>query len=303
MNIAISGSKGFIGTNLVNFLKNLNNIKLILINRNPDKKSKLEYSFEDLFNHKINSEIDIFIHLASPNFNYEKNNELKDGIFNLTKRILDTLKNYNCKKLIYFSTAKVYGEASIDNITYDENSNTCPKTDYAKIKLETENLIIKESTNGNFNYTIYRLPFVYGNGMNSNLSKIFKIIDYSFPMLVLDKSIDMNKSFLSVYNINRIVKMNVENEDLFLNTIINASDTDFISLSDLLKLYKIKINSKSIFFKINKTTFKIFQRIPFLNKLIIKIYGSFCIDNSKIITSSQCDLLSTSESIDEYIKI
>ena len=83
--------------------------------------------------------------------------------------------------------------------------------------------------------------------MNSNLSKIFKIIDNSFPMLVLDKSIDMNKSFLSIYNLNRIVKMNIENEDLFLNTIINASDTDSISLSDLLKLYKIKINSKSVF--------------------------------------------------------
>jgi hypothetical protein len=82
--------------------------------------------------------------------------------------------------------------------------------------------------------------------MNSNLSKIFKIIDNSFPMLVLDKSIDMNKSFLSIYNLNIIVKMNIENEDLFLNTIINASDTDSISLSDLLKLYKIKINSKSI---------------------------------------------------------
>ncbi len=302
MNIAITGSNGFIGKNLVTFLSGVKDLNLILINRNSDKNFSHEYSFEDLFNHNIDIDIDIFIHLASPNFDNEKNEELKNGIYNLTKKILDILKDYNCEKFIFFSTAKVYGEASIKSISYDENSLPSPKTDYAKIKLETENLILKRSENSRHSFIIYRLPFVYGSGMNSNLSKIFKIIEKSFPILILDRSIDMKKSFLSVNNINEIIRMNIENKNLFSNMIINISDTDSVSLSDILRSYKFKLNSKSIFIKINRTTFKLFQYIPFFNKLMIKIYGSFEIDNSKMKTLSSCKLLSSSEGLDEYLK-
>ena len=75
MNIAITGSNGFIGKNLVTFLSGVKDLNLILINRNSDKNFSHEYSFEDLFNHNIDIDIDIFIHLASPNFDNEKNEE------------------------------------------------------------------------------------------------------------------------------------------------------------------------------------------------------------------------------------
>lgn len=303
MNIAITGSHGFIGNNLCTYLDKLEDINLITINRTPLRnKSQKEYSFHELFNGEIKEEIDIFIHLASPNHDNERNNNLENGIYNLTKNILNVLDHYNCKKFIFFSSAKVYGESSFKNISYNENSRTKPKTDYAKIKLRTEKLIIKESDRIKFNYIIYRPSFVYGFGMTSNLGKIFTVIDNSLPMIVMDKSLEMKKSFLSVNNINRVIKMNIYNKEKISNIIFNLCDEQPISLSQVINLYKNKIHSKSILIKINKITFYVLKKIPIFNKLIKKIFGSFNIDNSKIKKFYAEKLISTSDGLDEYLK-
>ena len=78
MNIALSGSNGFIGNELKHYLKNLKDVNLILISRKKNEKSnfKNEYSFDDYFQKRINEKIDIFLHLASPNFDNEKDNIL-----------------------------------------------------------------------------------------------------------------------------------------------------------------------------------------------------------------------------------
>ena len=45
-------------------------------------------------------------------------------------------------------------------------------------------MIIKNSKINGVNFLIYRLPFVYGLGMKSNLSKILSLIDRSLPFFV-----------------------------------------------------------------------------------------------------------------------
>ena len=68
MNVAITGARGFIGSHLCEMINDLGH-KVICISR---KKNENCYSFEDLFQLKINSNIDCFIHLASPNYDYAK---------------------------------------------------------------------------------------------------------------------------------------------------------------------------------------------------------------------------------------
>ena len=73
MNIALSGSNGFIGGELKHYLKNLKDVNLILISEKKMRNQILnEYSFDDYFQKRINEKIDIFLHLASPNFDNEK---------------------------------------------------------------------------------------------------------------------------------------------------------------------------------------------------------------------------------------
>ena len=111
MNIAISGANGFIGKNLTLALSKNENFNLVYISRIKSNKNSNEYSFDNFFKGEINIKFDFFIHLASPNYDYCKDNSIKEGIENLTKNILLSLNQYDCKNFIFFSSCKVYGES------------------------------------------------------------------------------------------------------------------------------------------------------------------------------------------------
>ena len=304
MNIAISGANGFIGRNLISCLKQIKHITLITILRNPSdplKKDANEYSYEDLYNGQLNDNIDLFIHLASPNYDYCKDNSLNEGIFDLTQSILKSLENYNCKKFIFFSSCKVYGESSSSTIVHNELSDLKPVSDYAKAKVKAEDLIIEESTNRGINYLIYRLPFVYGYGMKSNIGKLLKIIDKSIPVVTFRNNQDLKKSFLSTENINRLISYNIDNPDSVNNQIYNISDTEPLSLDAFLKEYKKQAHSRALIISMPRAIANLFFKTPLLRNPIIKIFGSFEIDNSKIKRDFKDGLLSSSQAIKKLI--
>ena len=304
MNIVISGGNGFIGRNLISCLKQIKHINLITISRNPSAeltKNTNEYSYEGLYNGSLNTDIEFFIHLASPNYDYCKDNSLNEGIVDLTQNILKSLQIYNCKKFIFFSSCKVYGESSSSTIVHSELSDLMPVSDYAKAKIKAEELIIKELTNSSINYLIYRLPFVYGYGMKSNVGKLLKIIDKSLPVITLRNNHNLKKSFLSTENINRLISYNINNPSSVNNQIYNISDTEPLSLDAFLKEYKKQAHSRALIISIPRSIANLFFNTPLLRNLIIKIFGSFEIDNSKIKRDFKDGLLSSSQAIKKLI--
>ena len=304
MNIAISGANGFIGKNLKSSLKDIKNINLIYILREGSDAS-LEnfnsYSYEDLYQGLINTNIDFFIHLASPNYDYCKDNSLQEGIVDLTESILKSLKQYNCKKFIFFSTCKVYGESSMSEKVYKESSDLKPVSDYAKAKAQAEQIIRTAFYDNDISHLIYRLPFVYGYGMKSNIGKLFKIIDKSLPMITFGSNDDLRKSFLSTENINRIISFNLKNPSSINNQTYNISDTESLTLDAFLKEYKKQVHSRSLIINVPRVIANLFFKTPLLRNLIIKIFGSFEIDNSKIKRDFKESLLSTSQAINKLI--
>ena len=296
MNIAISGSTGFIGNNLCNFLDKNKNINIILISRISSINDN-SYSYDDFFAGNINERIDVFIHLASPNYDYCNDDSLKNGIVNLTKNILRNLENYECKKFIYFSSCKVYGESSMDNIIYSEASKLNPISDYAKAKAEAEYVVSDFSKEKNIGFLIYRLPFVYGNRMKSNLNTLLKTINQSIPFILIEGKSSPKKSFLCIDNINRTIIYNIENLHSIDNSILNLSDSNSVSLNAFLSEYKKLSNSKTIFLRFPIAFFIVLSKIPILGNIIIKIYGGFDIDNSMIKKNTHLSLLSTIEGI------
>jgi UDP-glucose 4-epimerase len=296
MNIAISGSTGFIGNNLKNFLNKYQGINIILISRNSSL-DKNTYSYDNFFAGNIDEKIDIFIHLASPNYDYCKDDSLKNGIVVLTENILKSLENYECKKFIYFSSCKVYGESSMDNVIFNESSKLNPISDYAKAKADAESIVSDISLKKNIKFLIYRLPFVYGNGMKSNLKTLLNIINLSIPFILIKSKSSLKKSFVCINNINKILIYNIQNPDSINNSILNLSDNNSVTLNDFLNEYKKVSNSKTIFLRLPIIFFIVLSKIPILRNIILKIYGGLDIDNSMIKKNTQLSLLSTSEGI------
>ena len=115
-NILITGSTGFVGSNLLNNLYNGNKIYLIIRQRNQVKNLIKKYkNVNIIFYNKINElnkklknyKIDIVIHCAThyvKKHNYSDIKKLNDSNILLGNILLENLKNMKVKKFINFST-------------------------------------------------------------------------------------------------------------------------------------------------------------------------------------------------------
>lgn len=281
MNIAITGGNGFIGSHLKSMIKNMGH-NVILISRKKNQNIENSFSFEEFFSQKISVKIDCFIHLASPKQEFSNDFLLKEGITNLTSKILKALLKYDCKKFIFFSSAKVYGEPSIRQNLFSEDSKVEPITDYGKEKLKAEKLIISYAMDHDLDYLIYRLPMVYGSNENSNIYKLLKLIKKSLPMILFCKTNYLKKSLISIENIKLYIKTNIQNTDTINKNIFNIADNEALTFSDLIHGYKNVVNSKSVIIFLPFFLLNFFVKVPKLKDIFLKLYGGFEIQTTKI---------------------
>lgn len=291
MNIVITGSSGFIGSHLLKLLKSQGH-RVICLSKEV-RHFEDSYTFEEYFDNQINCQIDYFIHLASPNYDYCKDDSLKVGILDLTSKIVQKLASYDCKNFLYFSTAKVYGEPSLSNIAFTEESPLNPISDYAKAKHEAEKFIMEQSLCNEFKYIIYRLPVVYGYGMKSNIGNLLSIIRKSLPFIYFKNANKYKKSFLSIENIKKIITYNLFNPQLIDNQVYNIADNDSLSLNEIIFKYKKVCSSNSLIFPLPETLFNVLCKF----KLFKKLYGNFVIDSQKIQNMFDLNILNVTDGL------
>ena len=172
-NILITGGAGYIGSHVANLLLDNNyNVTIIdnLITGNKQLIPKKANFFNcDISNQKEVTKIinqkkfDLVMHFAGLirvdesikkpekyyEFNYEK-----------AKVFLNTCIKNDLKKIIFSSTASVYGNPKEDNVS--ENDPLDPLNPYAKSKLKLENFLIEISKKEKIKYIILRYFNVAG---------------------------------------------------------------------------------------------------------------------------------------------
>lgn len=166
-NILITGGAGYIGSSVANYLQDKGHNVTIIDNLVTGSKKlipkKSKFIKCDISDVKKVSRIirdgnfDIVMHFAGlvrvdesikkPN-KYEKFNYKKAKIF------ISTCIKHNLKKIIFSSTASVYGNLNKKNIP--ENSKLNPMNPYALSKLKLENFLIRNSKSKSFKYIILR---------------------------------------------------------------------------------------------------------------------------------------------------
>ena len=300
MNVLITGANGFIGSHLKDAVVEMG-YNVILLSRAFDSKKINNYTYEEFFSLKLDLKIDCVLHLASPNYDYAKDNSLKDGITNLTDKILSALPYYSCKKIIYFSSAKVYGEPSLKEGIYSEDSKLNPLSDYAEEKVAAENLVLIRSENYNLDYIIYRMPLVFGPSMNSNVGKLFKLLNNGLPLPSFKSTSHLRKSFLSIDNIKTCIQFNLNNMDSINRNIFNICDNNDLAFDEFVHNYKVISKSSSYIINLPSIFFKIFTKLPILNRILIKLYGNFHISNNKVQVAYNIKLKDTQEGLSSLL--
>ena len=135
MKILITGSKGFIGKNLVAELRNRKFNDIFEYNRETDPTLLEEYCKEATF----------IFHLAGVNRPKEQS-EFMEGNYGFTSTLLDILKKYKNTCPIMISSSI---QAELDN-------------PYGKSKKAGEDLLFDYSKENDAKVLIYRFPNVFG---------------------------------------------------------------------------------------------------------------------------------------------
>jgi UDP-glucose 4-epimerase len=213
MNIALTGANGSIGRELRPFLKHQGH-NVFSISTSSPSDGKLSFTYEELIGKTIDVKIDIFLHLASINSNLKEeeiNKEIK-----LTKDMLLSLPTLNCKKLIFFSSAKVYGDNSTSKVFYSEDDDLNPRCSYGKAKKLSEELIQLKSSSMGIKSIILRLPPVLSKSTKSNLGKLIKFSQRKISLPIFAQGFKNQRSFLSLNNLKTIINYAIQNNESFL---------------------------------------------------------------------------------------
>ena len=179
-NILITGGAGFIGSVLTFYLKKNFNIYVIddlSIGRKSVVRTKNFVKLNILNKKNLNfffqkNRIDIVIHLAGHSNLRESQKKPQKYINNNiigTKVLIDCIIKHKIKKVIFSSTASVYG--SPKKIPILETSLTKPISIYGKTKLNAEKYIINKSKK-NFKYIIFRFFNIAGALTKAKLGEI-----------------------------------------------------------------------------------------------------------------------------------
>lgn len=163
MKIALTGSTGFIGKNLKNFFER-KNFNVITLGRH--KSSDIKFDLLKNKNLKYKISCDILIHAASISVNeiYRKkkinaNNITKiiSSELNSLKVLINFCKTNKVKKIIFISSASVYGK-NLKNKSFKTTQVASPSDIYGALKLSMEILGSKLFKN----FISLRLFQVYG---------------------------------------------------------------------------------------------------------------------------------------------
>ncbi len=173
MKILITGSKGFVGRNLVAELHNrgFNDLLKYDIDSDPNLLDAYTQNCEFVF------------HLAGVNRPKEQS-EFMEGNFGFTSTLLDSLKKHQNKAPILITSST---QATLDN-------------PYGRSKKAGEDLLFQYGKENNVEVYIYRLPNVFGKwcrpNYNSAVATFCHNIANDIPIQVNDPNVTMNLVYI-----------------------------------------------------------------------------------------------------------
>lgn len=167
-NILVTGGAGYIGSHAVIelldsgynviVLDNLENGYIELV----DKRAKFYQgdirdinSFENIFEeNKIDAVMNFAGYIKVGESVFEPNKYYLNNTYGVMN-VVEVMKKYSVKNIIFSSTAAVYGEVKCDGLVY-EDYPTAPINPYGASKLMAERVIIDAAKAYGINYSIFR---------------------------------------------------------------------------------------------------------------------------------------------------
>lgn len=257
MNILITGGAGFIGSHLADSLiKDKHNVTIIdnlssgtKLNI-PKTSNFIESDIRDasIINIFKSQKFDIVFHEAAqtlvPSSIKNPHNDADQNIMGLIN-ILEASRKTNVKKIIFSSSAAVYGNNS--NLPLSEDEVLSPNSFYGLTKLTSEKYLNLYHKYFGLHYTILRYSNVYGprqgaNGEGGVIYIFAKALSENKNITIFGDG-NQTRDFISVHDVVEANKAAILNGS---EKIFNISTNTEITLNNLAKkMLEISTNKKS----------------------------------------------------------
>ena len=280
MNIAITGSNGFLGNHLSIHLRELGHKVRLLQRKNGNDVFQIK-NFVNYPKWKLAlSEIDVLIHCAAIVHRQGRNNNKKYENYKeinveLTKEIAIQAEKAKVKRIIFISSIKVNGENTKRGMPLNNCSPSNPTDTYSLSKYAAEEDLKLLSQKGNIEVVIIRPPLIYGPNVKANFLNLIKIINLGVPLPFFN--VDNKRSFIYVGNLVSFIASCIEKETAANKTFL-VSDPFPISTPLLIKMISSALNRKTRVFKFPIFLLKVFGYLTNTKEKINRLIDDLEID-------------------------
>lgn len=295
MNILITGIHGFVGSNLVEYLKDKHTIYGLDIVA-PEKEGVTKtFSWDDLEAGLV-PQVDAIVHLAGKAHD-TKNKSAAEVYFKvntgLTQKIFDYFMASSASKFVFFSTAKAAADR-VDGILTEEVVPT-PLGPYGESKIKAEEYILKTfaeaktvsgaaSLSTQKQFYILRPCMIHGPGNKGNLNLLYSVVRKGIPWPL--GAFDNLRTFTSIENICFAVEGLMTRE--VPSGIYNMGDDEPLSTNELIAIICESLGKKPHIWRLPKglmtgmAKFCGFLHLPLNPERLRKLTENYVASNAKI---------------------
>jgi len=272
-NILITGSSGFVGSNLIPYLNNRGVSTAAISLRTND-------GLEKPFN------ANAIIHLAGKAHD-TSNTSAADEYFkvntDLTIQLFDRFLKSEVKDFIYFSSVKAVADTVEEVLT--EDVIPAPKTPYGQSKQKAEQYLLSQVLPEGKRVFIIRPCMIHGPGNKGNLNLLYKFVAKGIPYPLA--AFENKRSFLSIDNLCFALYEILKNNDI-PSGIYNLADDDTLSTNEVVKVIAATIGKPPRLLAIPQSVLKAVARVgdkiklPINSERLKKLTENYIVSNRKI---------------------
>ena len=286
MKILITGSNGFLGQYLCQFLAE-KNYSILAQTRKAQtfalpNISNINFDLNDNLHNIDLSQVEVIIHCAgrahimnetstSPLDAYRQTNV--QGTLNLAKKAVQS----GVKRFIYLSSIKVNGEQTT-NEPFKSSDLVNTDDPYGLSKYEAEQELLKLSKETGLEVVIIRPVLIYGPNVKANFKSMVGLANKKIPLPI--GCLDNKRSMVSLYNLVDLIHVCMTHPKA-KNEVFLASDQDDISVKQLFEKLAYHQNNNLIILPVPKSLIAFLASVVGKKAMASRLCSELIVDTSK----------------------
>ena len=183
------------------------------------------------------------------------------------------------RRMVYVSSIKVNGEATVEDEKFSESDAPNPQDPYGISKCEAEQALHRVSEETGMEVVIVRPPLVYGEGVKGNFAQMLKVLARGIPLPLA--SVKNRRSLLHVGNLTDALIL-CATHPMAANQTYLLSDGEDVSTPDLLRQLGAAMGHPARLFPCPPAILKLAGRLTGRSDQVERLLGSLSIDSGKI---------------------